>query len=234
MLPHLNPTLRNALLAFVISAAIFATGFWVSDTFNQLRFNDIQNTETQIAIDTLSVETQFELLSSASCENVQGGTELTSELTALAGHLNYAENQLGSENAQVISLKQQYSLLEIKDYLLTEQIAAKCKTKPVIVLYFYSNQGDCPNCSAAGNVLTYLRQTYPALRVYSFDYNLNIGALTTLINIHKVKDTLPAFIVGSKTTYGVSDLQSIENILPASALATSTATTTPTSTAPIR
>ncbi|MDE2079100.1 MAG: hypothetical protein KGI73_01800 [Patescibacteria group bacterium] len=226
MYPRINPTLRNALLAFIISAAIFATGFWVSNAFNQLRLDEIQNIETQISIDTMSVETQFELLSSASCADVSGSNTLASELSTLAGRLNYAESQLGSENAQVISLKQQYSLLEIKDYLLTEQVAAKCHTKPVTVLYFYSNQGDCADCGAAGNVLTYLRQTYPTLRVYSFDYNLNSGALKTLIGIHKIKDTLPAFVVNGKTTYGVSDLASIEGILPMKELATSTASTT--------
>jgi hypothetical protein len=44
-----------------------------------------------------------------------------------------------------------------------QQISQKCKTKPVYVLYFYSNAGDCPECSRAGDVLTYLRQTYPEL-----------------------------------------------------------------------
>ncbi len=225
MFPRINPTLRSAVLALIVSGAIFATGFWVSNAFNQLRIDEVQNIEQQIAIDTLSVETQFDLLSSLSCENVNESTELASELNTLASRLDYTEGQLGSENSQVIQLKSEYSLLEIKDYLLMQQIAAKCHLKPVFVLYFYSNQGDCPLCNAAGNVLTYLRQTYPTLRVYSFDYNLNVGALQTLITIHKIKDTLPAFIVNGTTTYGVSDLSSIEKILPMKDLATSTTST---------
>jgi hypothetical protein len=222
----MNSTLRNALLAFVIAAAIFATGFWVSDSVNKFRIDEVQNIEQQIAIDTLSLETQFDLLSRLSCQNVNESTELATELGTLADRLNYTEGQLGSENPQVIQLKSEYSLLEIKDYLLMQQIAEKCGLKPVFVLYFYSNKGDCEQCSSAGNVLTYLRQTYPTLRVYSFDYNLDIGALQTLIGTYKVKNTLPAFIVNGKTTYGVSDLASIEKILPMQELATSTATTT--------
>lgn len=224
---NMNPTVRNALIAFVISAAIFATGFWVSDSVNKLRLDEIQNIEQQIGIDTLSVETQFDLLSQLSCENINESTELSTELNALAGRLDYTEGQLGSENAQVIQLKSEYSLLEIKDYLLMQQIATKCKLKPVFVLYFYSNEGDCAECDSAGNVLTYLRQTYPQLRVYSFDYNLNVGALQTLTTIYKIKNTLPAFVVNGTTTYGVSDLVSIEKILPMDKLATSTPTTTP-------
>jgi hypothetical protein len=221
-----EPTTRNALIAFVITAAIFGTGFWVSDSVNKLRVNEIQNIEQQIAIDTLSVETQFDLLSRLSCESVNESTELSSELNTLAARLDYTEGQLGSENAQVIQLKSQYSLLEIKDYLLMQQVAEKCNLKPVFVLYFYSNRGDCSACESAGNVLTYLRQTYPSLRVYSFDYNLDVGALKTLITIDKISDTLPAFVVNGKITYGVADLDSLEKILPMDKLATSTATTT--------
>ena len=223
----MNPTLRNALLAFFISAAIFATGFYVSSSINKLRLDEIQTIEQQIGVDTLSVETQFDLLSRLSCENVNESTELSTELNTLTSRLDYTEAQLGSENPQVIELKSEYSLLEIKDYLLMQEIAQKCNLKPVFVLYFYSNEGDCAECDSAGNVLTYLRQTYPQLRVYSFDYNLNVGALQTLTTIYKIKDTLPAFVVNGKTTYGVSDLASIEKILPMSELATSTPTTTP-------
>ena len=108
-----------------------------------------------------------------------------------------------------------------------QQVAAKCHLKPVFVLYFYSNKGDCPDCDSAGNVLTYLRQTYPQLRVYSFDYNLDVGALRTLIGIYKIGNSLPAFVVNGTVTYGVTDLASIEKILPMQDLSTSTPTTTP-------
>jgi len=222
-----KPTLRNAFLAFVITGAIFGTGFWVSNSINNLRINEIQNIEQQIGIDTLSVETQFELLSRLSCEYVNENTELSAELNTLASRLDYTETQLGSENPQVIQLKSEYSLLEIKDYLLMQEIATKCHLKPVFVLYFYSNRGDCPECDSAGHVLTYLRETYPQLRVYSFDYNLDVGALKTLISVDKIKNTLPAFVVDGKITYGVSDLASIEKIFPPGKLSTTTATTTP-------
>ncbi len=221
----MHPTARNALFAFLITAAIFGTGFYVSNSVNKLRVDEVQNIEQQIAIDTLSVQTQFDLLSRASCENITESTELSTELNALADRLDYTEGQLGSENTQVIALKRQYSLLEIKDYILMQEVAQKCNLKPVFVLYFYSNQGDCEKCDAAGNVLTYLRQTYPQLRVYSFDYHLDLGAMTTLLSIYKIKNTLPAFVVNGKTTYGVSDLASIEKILPMDKLATSTTST---------
>lgn len=216
----MKPTLRNALLAFVITAIIFGTGFWTSHAINNARLNQIQDIENRIAIDTLSLETQFDLLTRLSCQDISENSVLSTELNTLAERLDYTEGQLGSGNVQVIQLKRHYSLLEIKDYLLMQQVAEKCNLKPVFVLYFYSNQGDCSNCDSAGNVLTYLRQTYPQLRVYSFDYNLNLGALQTLIAISKIKNSPPAFIVNGKIYYGLSDLASIQKTLPIDKLGT--------------
>ncbi len=218
----MSPTLRNALLALGITALIFGTGFWASNAVNDLRLNEIRDIEQQIGIDTLSLETQFDLLARLSCNDIAENSVLSSELNKLADRLNYTEERLGSNNAEVISLKRQYSLLEIKDYLLMQQVAEKCNLKPVFVLYFYSNAGDCSGCESAGHVLTYLRQTYPQLRVYSFDYHLDLGALETLKTLNKIDGPLPAFVINSKAHYGLTDLQSIEGILPLDKLATTT------------
>lgn len=218
----MKPVTRNAILAFIITAAIFGTGFWTASTINSLRVNDIREIESRIGIDTLSLETQFELLANLSCQEINESSVLSTELNNLSERLDYTESQLGSDNKQVILLKRQYSLLEIKDYLLMQQVATKCGLKPVFVLYFYSNSGDCEKCEGAGHVLTYLRETYPKLRVYSFDYNLDLGALDTLISINKIRREPPTFVVNGKAYYGLDDIESIQKILPLDRLATTT------------
>ena len=218
----MHPALRNALLALVITVFIFGTGFWTASTINALRVNEIQSIEDRIALDTLSLETQFELMGGLACADVAENSMLSSELNPLADRLDYTERTLGAKNDEVLRLKRQYSLLEIKDYLLMQQIAKKCGLEPVFVLYFYSNAGNCSGCEAAGNVLSYLRETYKNLRVYSFDYQLDLGALKTLITVNKVKPNLPALVVDGKVHYGLTDLEAIEAILPLDKLATTT------------
>ena len=142
----------------------------------------------------------------------------------MGNRLSFAESQLGSDTPQVIRLKQQYSLLEIRDYLINKKVSVACGTKPVTVLYFYSNAAECDDCDKAGYALSYLRDTYPALRVYSFDYNLELGALQTLIAVEKVKNTLPAFVINGKNYYGFTSLVDLEKQFPKGALATSTPT----------
>lgn len=220
---------RTYIFAFGITAVIFGTAFYAASRFDARRVADIRTTQEAISIDILSTETQFELLGRLDCSTITEGPVLSEELNSLANRLSVAENNLGSTNPEVVLLKKQYSLLQIKDYLLLQQISDKCaKFKPVSVLYFYSNAGDCEDCRRSGEVLTYLRTQYPGLRVYSFDYNLNLSALETLIKLRKVSRTLPAFIIEDRApTYGFKSVEEMEALIPELAtLASSTATTT--------
>jgi hypothetical protein len=214
--------LRNSLIALVIAAAITGTIAYAITYLNNARVAELSAIEDKLSIDTLSLDTQFSLIAAAPCESVASSTTLISELNDLGTRLAYTENQLGTNNDQVIHLKEQYSLLEIRDYLLTKQLATECGTKPVTVLYFYSNAGDCADCDKAGYALSYLRTTYPNLRVYSFDYNLDLGALKTLIAVDKISGALPAFMINGKRSYGFTSLEDLEKQFPKGALATTT------------
>ena len=112
-----------------------------------------------------------------------------------------------------------------------QNMTEKCGGKPVFVLYFYSNKGDCPDCSNAGAVLTALREDYPSVRVYSFDYNSGVSAVQTLENIYNVKAEFPALVIHNKPTYGLKSLADIEKLMPELAkIASSTAATSTTKT----
>ncbi|HVW82909.1 MAG TPA: hypothetical protein VHC68_03135 [Candidatus Paceibacterota bacterium] len=223
--------LRNTIIALAITVALVLTVFFAIKYLNDARVAELHSIEDQLSLDTLSLDTQFSLLEAAPCGSVASSTDLTGELASLGDRLAYAEGQLGSGNAQVKGLKEQYSLLEIRDYLITKQLAAACGTHPVTVLYFYSNAGDCADCDRAGYALSYLRDTYPNLRVYSFDYNLDLGALSTLISLEKIKATLPAFVIDGTTTYGFTDLASLEAEFPKGVLSAPAASSTETTSA---
>lgn len=202
------------LVAFLITALVFATALYVSNYFNDQRIADIQATESDVSNQILSTETQFDLLEEHSCSDVTETDLAPSEMTSLGSELDYLEAQGGNQD-EIDRLKSTYSLLEIKDYLAMQDLAQKCNLKPVFILYFYSNNGDCTTtCEEQGDVLTQLSEEYPALRVYSFDYNLQVGALQTLIQIDHVQDDLPALYVNGKAYYGFQSLQDIQTILP--------------------
>lgn len=223
----MSPSARNSLIALAITIALFVTVLGAVDYLNQARVAEIGAIEDRIAIDTLSLETQFDLLAEAPCEDLSASSVLSTELNNLGERLSYTEDRLGSDNAEVVKLKRQYTLLEIKDYLLMKRLARECKDlKPVFVLYFYSNLGDCPDCGRAGFALSYLREKYPSLRVYALDANLDLGALRTLKSVLAIEPPFPAHVINGKNFSGLSSLADLEDKLPLELLATSTATTT--------
>ena len=221
---------QKYLLAFIITSAIFGTAFYLTTRLDARRLADIRTTQEAISIDILSTETQFELLGNLDCAAISANPVLSDELNNLASRLSVAEQNLGANNQDVTQLKKQYSLLQTKDYLLMKQISEKCpKVKPVFILYFYSNDGTCEDCGRQGEVLTYLRQTYPTLRVYSFDYNLELGALETLISLNQINGyQLPSMVIGQKPpVYGFKNLNDMKKLVPElKTLATSTQATT--------
>ncbi|MEQ1561246.1 MAG: hypothetical protein ABL899_00825, partial [Nitrospira sp.] len=199
--------------SFAITAIIFATAILTSNYFANKRVVDIRGIQDKIAIDILSSETQFSLLEESSCKDIGTGT-LSTELGTLEDKLSYTEKDRGSDDAEVQTLKRYYSLLEIKDYLLMNKISEKCKKTPLSIIYFYTSDDKCSDCQKEGYVLTKLRETYPELRVYSFDYNSDLSAVKTLVNINKVKGDLPAIIIKDKAYYGFQSIENLEKAIP--------------------
>ena len=218
-----NLNWKKYLWTFLITVTIFITAIILSNYFNDKKINSLRDIEDKISTDIMSSETEYNLLAESSCKDISSDV-LSQELNTLAQKLTYTEENLSNNSSDLLRLKTYYTLLQIKDYLLMKKISVKCGTKPVFILYFYS--ADCPECEQQGYVLTYLRELYPDLRIYSFDYNLDNPALRTLISLYKVKNTVPAMVIDDKVYNGFVDKDKLTSFLPTWMLATSTATTT--------
>ena len=204
---------KKYIFVFFITLAIFVFAIWLSEYFSNRKIEQLRSIQEPISIDILSSETQFSLLSELSCKDVSAST-LSNELNTLAEKIEFSEKNLGNEN-EISQLKKYYSLLEIKDYLLMQQITERCNEKLFSILYFYTTANNCSECVKQSYVLTELRATYPELRVYSFDYNLDLSALRALVSIYGVEDTkLPALIVGDEMVTGFRSIEEIEAMLP--------------------
>jgi hypothetical protein len=222
---------RNLVISLIITVLLIGTVVYAINYLNGQRVEQLSELQNQLATDTLSVETQFALLESAPCEDITEGNTLSQEVSNLGDRLSTAEGQLGTTNKQVIQLKQQYTLLQIRDYLLTQRLTQTCGIKPTVVLYFYSNKpGSCTDCDRASYALSYLHNLNPQLRVYSFDYDLDLGALDTLKQVEKIEPNFPAFVINNKRSYGFKTLDEFETQFPKDFFATSTATSTASST----
>ncbi len=208
-----NKDIKRYIVVFLITLALFITTLGISYFFSNRKIESIKSIQDQVGIDIMSSETQFQLLQELSCKDVAANT-LSDTLNELADKIAYSEENLKNSD-QVTELKRYYSLLEIKDYLLMQKIKAKCGTTVVPVFYFYTTAENCSECIKQSAVLTQIRSNYPELRVYSFDYNLDLSALQSLIKIFKVEDTkLPALVINDKLYTGFQSIEDIEKAVP--------------------
>ncbi len=203
---------KKYVIVLFITTTIFVTGLWVSNYLSNKKIDQLKSIEDKISVDLMSSETQFSLLQELSCKDVST-TVLSSELNSLADKITYSENNIGNDDTNVVSLKKYYSLLEIKDYLLMKKITERCGQKSIFILYFYKNE-KCDDCTRQGYVLTELRQKYPNLRVYSFDYNLDLSSIKAMTSIYKVSDNLPAIVINGKVYSGFKSVEEIEKTFP--------------------
>lgn len=206
--------IKKYVIVFLITAFVFFGALYVSNRFAARRTAEVKTAEDKISLDILSSETQFALLKDSSCKAFDHSTAFSEELNSLVEKLSYMEQNLGNENPDVINLKKYYSLLQIKDYLLVGKVNEKCGVKPITIIYFYSNKGDCKECQKEGYVLTSLREEYPELRIYSFDYNLDLSAVKTMRSLYGVRNTLPALVIWDENYYGFKNAADIEKIIP--------------------
>jgi thiol-disulfide isomerase/thioredoxin len=200
---------KRYVIVFFITLGLFLTAIYLSNYFGDKKINQLKSIQDKISIDILSSETQFSLLSELSCSNVSDSI-LSGELADLGNKLEWGQKNMGSTE-EVTYLRKYYSLLEIKDYLLMKKVSARCGKKSAFILYFYTTADNCSDCEKESLVLSTLREKYPELRVYSFDYSTDLSAVRAMINIYKIKDTaLPALVINDNVFTGFNTIETLD------------------------
>ncbi len=203
---------KKYLIVFLFTVGLFLTASYVSNYFSNKKVDQLKSIQDSISIDVLSSETQFSLLSELSCKNTSDSV-LSSELNDLGSKLEWGQENLGMTDT-VLYLKKYYSLLEIKDYLLTKNISARCGTKAAFILYFYTTAQNCSECEKQGLALSALRDKYPDLRVYSFDYSIDLSAVKSMLQIYKIQDTkLPALVIDDNVLTGFHGIDELDSMV---------------------
>lgn len=207
-----NVDWKKIFVTLLITASLFLTAIYFSNYLGDKKINQVKDAQDKISIDILSSETRFALLKQSSCEVLKGDSILSDELTSVGSRLEFLESTLGAKNEDVVGFKKYYSILEIKDYILMKEVSARCKLIPHFVLYFYSTKDNCSDCVKQWYVLTEIRNKYPDLRLYSFDYDIDLSAVRSLIQIYKIKDTeLPALVLDDDLLTGFHSIDDLES-----------------------
>jgi thiol-disulfide isomerase/thioredoxin len=208
----MNKDNKKYIIVLLITVGIFIVVFGLVNFLNNKKIAHVEDLQRKITADLVATETQFELLKTAPCDLLNNNNVLSRELGDFGQKLDLAETNQGSNDQDVIQLKKYYSLLQVKDYLLMEELASKCDTKIDSILYFYRD--DCPDCSKQGFVLTELKKQYPELRIYSFDTDLDFSVIETFSSLYDFGEVYPAIIVGDTSYQGLQRIPDIMALFP--------------------
>ena len=190
---------------------IFIIGIFLGGYSSDVKLSKVTNLQDDLRIDTMALELQFLIESEDLCS--ARPESLIEELNDVGAKLDYLENQLGVDDPAIQRLKEYYSLLEIRHWLLNKKKAENCVENGTIILYFYSNDIEtCPRCKEQGFVLDYLRKKYDSLSVYSFDIASENKAVKTLVTRFKVADA-PSVVVDGKTYSEFKDRSELEPLI---------------------
>lgn len=204
---------QRYVITFFITITLFAFAFYFSGVLAEKKIDEVRVIQDKISTDILSTETKFILLGSSSCESFESGDEfesgLNNELSEMANRVKFMENQLGSDDERVLLIKNQYVLLQIKDYVLRKQLTTRCRDKNDIVLYFHDT--DCADCKEQSIVLDEIHDQYPNVRIYWFDNSSTTPALRTLTSMFKVSK-FPTIVVNEKSYAGFQPLDALQGI----------------------
>lgn len=206
---------KRYIIVFFITAVIFSLTFWLSSVFGNKKIDQLRSIQERIALDILSTETRYALLGQTACDHIKTSNEiefgLSAELNNLARRLKFMESQLGSKNEDVIFIKKYYTLLQIKDYMLVEELNNRCGQEIFTILYFHG--GECSECRRQSLVLDQLVLDYPGTRVYWLDRDVDTPAIKTLISLYDIQSA-PTMVIGGRTYNGFLSLLEMVDLLP--------------------
>lgn len=203
-----NISIRNVALALVLATLVFLIGIIIGNHLSERKYDQFQSIVSDIRIQTMSMELQYDMLAEDPCA-ASNTTYLLTELTELTSKLDYLESIYGTDHSEILRLKQYYSILQIQHWMLFRKAKKECNSEYDIILYFYSNEG-CNECKTQGVVLTAFRKKYKGkVKVYAFDKNLRDPALNTLIEIYNVAE-VPTIVYNDNVYANYMSMQALE------------------------
>jgi thiol-disulfide isomerase/thioredoxin len=99
-----------------------------------------------------------------------------------------------------MEVKEKYSYLSIRSWMISSYLKSKCKDDDIILLYLYSIP--CPDCEREGMILDELREESGGrLKVFVVDGGLDLPIIKTLKKVYSV-NTTPFIVAENKTFSG--------------------------------
>lgn len=198
-------------LTWVLVTLVFLIGLFLGQWIAEWKMEEFAQEEKEFRNYLFGLELLPEILAESLCEaDVFALTEKKVEMGRLLTEL---EARLGKDNPDVISLKKDYTLLSLKQWLLVKRIKEECGKNLTIILFFYSNKQNASLSEAQGYVLDYLYLKYPnTLVTYALDTDLDLPVLDVVKEVYGIRQ-VPSLVINEVTYPGFQPKQKLESLL---------------------
>jgi len=209
---------HKTITVLLLTIIIFSLGILMGNYNTSKKFSKVIGLSDSLRLETQGVEVIHDILKENLCES-DDVLYLNDDLYKLSERLAYMESALGQDNEQVKALKEEYFIIEARHWTLAKTRAKNClnNSKDInstIILYFYGNKELCPRCMEQGTVLTYLREKYNGMKIYSFDIKSESSVVNVIKKIYDI-DGVPGLVVNDKPYVGYLNTEGVINLIEA-------------------
>ncbi len=189
--------------AFFFTLLVFLSGFLLGLVIEGKRIAYTSTIFQEHTVDLSSSQLQYTYLSSLktneACPVVYDALEknlVTLDRTRAQLEKFAADSKISDDEFTV--LKRQYALEQLRYWLLASSVKDLCKQQFVRILYFYSNDEQCPGCEEQEFILTYLKKKFGQnLLIFSVDEQLNEPMIQLLEKQYNIT-SFPGIVVEEK------------------------------------
>lgn len=192
---------KNIFLAALLTLLFFSMGLLLGVLLTEKRVEHLEGVAAMQKMDYESMQLQTLFLEESADEN-----KCLVVSKAMDAHI-HTLSETGARIEQFISdakisgesfdeVKREYTLAQLKYWLLAKKAKKMCSRNMVSVIYFYSDTGDCSSCSTQSRILTHLKEMFPEqLLVFSFDASFEQEAMIQMLKMVYGIDKYPTLII---------------------------------------
>lgn len=211
---------KRYFYAFFLTMVVFALGLVLGLTLENQKAASISKELQLQEIELNSLQLQYLFLEEVESENQCSIVMTTIEdnlkkLSKLIDKLDaYEEDGAFSKDQQeFVLLKREYTLSNIRYWMLSQKSQEACKPDNVNVVYFYSD--DCADCDTQGYVLSDLKgRLNEKILVYPIDVSIEEPVVSMVLEEYNITE-YPSLIIEDKVYHGyLSKKEILEEICP--------------------
>lgn len=197
------------IATFAAATLVFLAGVFFGQYSSYYTMSEFRQTQNKMLYDIAGYELAFQILPQKEICNTSF-KEFIKERAELGQTLASLEEKFGSDDEEVISLKERYHIYQIQEYLFFRSLKEECGTNNTLILQFYSK--NCDLCMAQGTTLDALYAKDKSVNIYAIDYDIDNPALRALKSYYKVSST-PSLVINGKTYTGFLELSELEKTI---------------------